>query len=41
MYGEEQKCRKEVSGKKTGEKERCRWKPNKIAPMRTELIWLR
>lgn len=31
MYGE-QKRRKEVSGEKTGEKEKCRWKPNIMVP---------
>jgi hypothetical protein len=33
MHGEEQKHRKEVSGEKTAEKERSRWKPNKMVLM--------
>jgi hypothetical protein len=33
MYGEEQKLRKDVSGEKTGEKERGRWKANKRVTM--------
>jgi hypothetical protein len=33
MYGEEQRRREEVSGEKTGGKERGRWKRNKMVPM--------